>query len=113
MFEEWKLASKHKLCRPSPTAQDSYKRQLFPLEGQSSAVHRSASTLSLATSDLFIFELTPHSLSVMGLFSRRGADVTASLLLSGTEHPAPFCVFEPLLLTHRLERLGWAELETM
>lgn len=61
----------------------------FLPEGQSSAVHRSASTLSLATFHLFIFELTPHSPSVMGLFSRRGADVTASLLLRGTEHPAP------------------------
>lgn len=51
----------------------------FLPEGQGSAVHRSASILSLTTLHLSIFELTPHSLSAMGLCSRRGADVTVSI----------------------------------
>lgn len=103
-FEEWKLA---RALSPIPPQARRLTKGSFLPEGQGSAVHRSASTLSLTASHVFVFELTPHSLRVMDLCSRGGADVTASPRAAQwhrASRSSPFRVFEPLLLTHP----GWS-----
>lgn len=98
----WPLLSEAQALPPLPHSPGFLQKAAFrPRVGALLSVHRSASTLSPATSHSFIFELAPPSLRVTGLFSRRGADVTVPPPLSAQWHRAPrspLCFL--CLLTH-------------